>query len=160
MKPKPTTKRHRFSLLYLEDQEISTHHYAATLDMTDSITKKAIKENGMVFINSKSFIFEPLNPEIPLYKFLFSHFIPNKNYNKPGGQPDLMKCPKKVKFHKEAILQFKTKRIFEIKVMRDPEDPISAQIDRLGAQRESNRRPTTLPVRCSATTYPTAPTCS
>jgi hypothetical protein len=106
----------RFSLLYLEDQEISTHSFEATLEMTDSITHKHIKENGVFYINSKSFIFDPFDPQIPLYKFLFSHFNINKNYNDSSDTSDLLKCPKKLKFHKEAILQFKIKRILEIKV--------------------------------------------
>ena len=84
--------------------------------MTDPITQKKIKENGLFYINSKSFIFEPFDSEIPLYKFLFSHFNKNKFYNTPGDNSDLLKCPKKLKFHKAGILQFKTKRIFEIKV--------------------------------------------
>jgi hypothetical protein len=116
MNSKNTTEKNRFSLLYLEDQEINTHYYLSSLEMTDSITHKRIKENGVVYINSKSFIFEPLDPEVPLYKFLFSQFTVNKNYEKSDNKSDLMKCPKKVKFHKEGILQFKIKRIFEIKV--------------------------------------------
>lgn len=116
MKSKKSINRVRFSLLYLEDQEISTHSYESTLEMTDSITQKRIKENGIFYINSKSFIFEPFDPQVPLYKFLFSQFNRNKFYNNPGQTSDLLKCPKKLKFHKEAILQFKTKRILEIKV--------------------------------------------
>lgn len=155
METKTSTKRHRFSLLYLEDQEISTHHYASTLDMMDSITKKAIKENGILFINSKSFIFEPLDPRIPLYKFQFSHFIANKHYNKPGKKDDLMKCPKKVKFHKEAILQFKTKRIFEIKVKTHFSDVPVAQLAQIESiiNRQTIRR-----VHFSVTTCRMEPT--
>ena len=111
-----SNRQRRFSLLYLEDQEINTNIYKGCLEMKDSITQKKIKENGVFYINSKSFIFEPIDPAVPLYKFLFINFTKNKGYNLPGCSDQLIKCPKKMKYYSSGILQFQTKKIFEIKV--------------------------------------------
>jgi hypothetical protein len=85
--------------------------------MQDPITKRAIKENGYFYLNSKSIFFEAHDHSIPIYKFLFSSLTKNETYNTSDKQKNLIKCPKKLEYNEnEAILEFKTKKIFEIKV--------------------------------------------
>ena len=114
---KKKIKRRRFNLVYLEDQEINTHFYSACLEMKDPLTNRKIRENGTFYVNSKSFFFEPTDENVPLYKFLFNNFMPNKTYNLPNAPIELIKCPKKMRYYPQGVLQFKTKKIFEIKVI-------------------------------------------
>lgn len=69
-----TIKNKRFDSLYLEDSECLTRELPATIIYCDSVNGRKVKEKGILYICSKSLVFEPKEAIYPILKIPFSSF--------------------------------------------------------------------------------------
>mmetsp|Transcript_8685 Transcript_8685/g.7637 ORF Transcript_8685/g.7637 Transcript_8685/m.7637 type:complete len:94 (-) Transcript_8685:2376-2657(-) len=64
-------KKKRFSLLYLEENEVYIQDLTGSCTFFDFNTGQKRMEKGKIHLCSKSLIFEPNNWDASIYKFLF-----------------------------------------------------------------------------------------
>jgi len=64
-------KKKRFTLLYLEENEVYVQDLTGSCSFTDPSTNQRKLEKGKIHLCSRSIIFEANNANVPIYKFLF-----------------------------------------------------------------------------------------
>ncbi len=90
----------RMNLLYLEDFECITRKVNCTFAFTDQISGREKFESGVIYINSKSFVFEAFNESVSLLKLLYRNL-------EDFPQVDL-ENPKKITFKAKRLTEIRT----------------------------------------------------
>jgi len=118
-------KKKRFTLLYLEENELYVQDLSGSCTFPDYITGSKRVEKGKIHLCSKSIIFEPSNVNVPIQKFLFKYLKndPRRSleiFNEKHNDTSLQKLFDKGQTYKNDSIIFQMNRVIEISTTGPP----------------------------------------